>query len=232
MNTPKKPFKQSPKKYHPKGLTILHEDYDIIVVDKHAGLLTIATENGNEKTAHALLKEYVKKGNPRSKNRVFIVHRLDRDTSGVLVFAKSAEAKDYLQETWNSFSKTYYAVVHGTLEEKEGTIQSYLNENKAYRVYSTDSFQGKLAETNYKVIKEGPESSLLEIKLVTGRKHQIRVHLAEKDHPVMGDKFYGLKDKSKRLALHAATLLIKHPFSKKDMTFETPAPKYFGVLLK
>ncbi len=230
----KKEFKRPPKKYAPKGLTILYEDRDILVVDKINGLLTISSEREKENTAHFILNDYVQKGNPKSRNRVFIVHRLDQDTSGILVFAKSEQAKRYLQDQWSGFSKTYVAVVKGILKEKEGIITSYLSENNAYKVYSVSSpDQGKLARTGYRVVKESTDFSLLEINLLTGRKHQIRVHLSENGHPVAGDKVYGTKDKSiKRLALHASVLTISHPFTKEKMTFEAPLPAYFKVLMK
>ena len=119
-------FKMPPKKYQPKGLTILYEDHDIIVVDKINGLLTIATDREKERTAYFLLNDYVKKGNQRSRSRVFIVHRLDRDTSGILVFAKDEKSKRYLQDNWATFNKKYLTIVHGSLNEKEGVIESYL----------------------------------------------------------------------------------------------------------
>jgi len=227
-------FKRPPKKYAPKGLTILYEDRDILVVDKINGLLTISTAGEKENTAHYILNDYVQKGNPKSHKRVYIVHRLDQDTSGILVFAKSEKAKQFLQTEWAHFSKTYTAVVHGRLEEKEGTISSYLLESNAYKVFSTeDTAKGKLAETGYKVIKETGNFSLLEIQLLTGRKHQIRVHFAELGHAVAGDKLYGKgKMGIKRLALHATTLTISHPYSKKQMTFEAPIPSYFRVIMK
>ena len=230
----KKIFKQPPSRYQPRGLTILYEDHDIIVVDKTTGLLTISTDRVKDKTVNFLLNNYVKKGNPKSKSRVFIVHRLDRDTSGVLVFAKTEEGKRYLQDNWKAFSKTYFAVVHGKFNEKEGIITSYLVENAAHRMYSTkDTEKGKLSKTGYKVIKASSNYSLLEINLLTGRKNQIRVHLAEKGHSVVGDKMYGEKGKGvKRLALHAASLTILHPFSKEEMTFKTEPPLYFKNLVK
>lgn len=227
-------FKAPSKKHQPKGLTIIYEDRDIIVVNKIHGLLTVSTEREKDKTAHFILNEYVKKGNSKSKNRIYIVHRLDRDTSGILIFAKNENAKNHLQEGWEKFNKTYFALVHGSLEEKEGTITSYLTENKAFQMYSVkDPNKGKLSTTNYEVIKENSKYSLLKINLITGRKHQIRVHLSEKEHPVVGDKVYGLKDKGiRRLVLHAASLTITHPFSKKEMTFETEIPTYFRSLIK
>lgn len=233
MQTKRSAFKRPSKKHEPKGLTILYEDQDILVVNKINGLLTIGTAGEREKTAHFLLNDYVKKGNSRSKNRVFIVHRLDRETSGVLVFAKNERVKRYLQDEWKSFSKTYFAVVHGQLDEKEGTITSYLTENSVHRVFSVeDEKKGKLSETAYKVIQATSKFSLLEINLLTGRKHQIRVHFSEKGHPVAGDKMYGKVEKGmKRLALHAASLTIQHPFTKEKMTFKTTAPTSFKTLL-
>ncbi|MFT5723318.1 MAG: RluA family pseudouridine synthase [Bacteroidia bacterium] len=234
MQEKKSPFKKPSRKHQPKGLSILYEDHDILVVDKVAGLLTMGTDREREKTAHFALNDYVKKGNERSKKRVFIVHRLDRETSGVLIFAKSEKTKRYLQDNWPEFSKTYLTVVHGKLKDKEGEITSYLTENKAFRVYSANNpDKGKLSKTGYKVIKESGKYSLLEINLLTGRKHQIRVHMSEKDHPVVGDKMYGTPDKGiKRLALHATSLTIRHPITQKEMTFETETPPYFKTLIK
>ncbi len=234
MQDQRKPFKRPSKKHEPTGLTILFEDHDIIVVDKAAGLLTVSTHREKEKTAFSLLNNYVKKGNYKSKSTVFIVHRLDRETSGVLVFAKSERVKRFLQDNWQSFTKLYVAIVHGTLKEKEGEITSYLLENKAYRMYSTkDTEKGVFAKTGYKVVKESSSFSLLEINLFTGKKNQIRVHLAEKGYPIVGDKMYGKQDKGiKRLALLAETLLIKHPYTKEEMTFKARFPTYFKTLIK
>ena len=225
--------KNIPRKFQPKGLTILHEDSSIIVVDKAPGLLTIGTEREREKTAHFLLNDYVKKGNPRSRNNVYIVHRLDRETSGILVFAKSEESKRFLQDNWSSFSKTYYAVVHGKLKTSEGEINSFLTENSVFRVYSVkDESLGRPSRTGFKVLKEGNGLSLLEIRLYTGRKHQIRVHFSEYGNPVVGDKMYGKSEKGKqRLALHSAVLTIQHPHTKKEITFKTGVPEYFKSLL-
>ncbi len=225
--------KQVSRKYQPRRLRILHEDRDIIVVDKENGLLSMGTDKDKHNTAHFFLNEYVKKGNPRSKERVFIVHRLDRDTSGVLVFARTEKAKMFLQKNWSDFKKKYVAVMQGNLNEKEGIIESYLAENKMHKVYSTkDKEAGKFAKTGYKVMKETQKFSLLEIELFTGRKNQIRVHFSEKGHPVVGDKAYGKADKAmKRLALHSFSLTITHPFTKKEMTFETDIPQYFNALM-
>jgi RluA family pseudouridine synthase len=233
MQEKRSAFKIPPKKFQPKGCTVLYEDQDILVVDKINGLLTVSNAGEKEKTAHFILNDYVRKGNHRSKNRVFVVHRIDRDTSGILIFAKSENVKRFLQDEWASFTKTYAAVVHGKLKEREGLITSNLLENKAFKVYSiADPTQGKVAKTGYKVIKESRNYSLLEIHLHTGRKHQIRVHVSDLGHPIVGDKVYGGKDKGiKRLALHSASLTITHPFTKEKMTFETAFPDYFKTLI-
>ncbi len=229
MDERQKNFKAPPKKFQPQGLTILYEDRDILVVDKVSGLLTVGTEREKENTAYFRLTDYVRKGVQKSKNRVFIVHRLDKDTSGVVVFAKNEEAKHFLQEEWSGFKKTYYAVVHGRLEAKEGIITSYLAENSIHKMYSVaDPQKGKLARTGYKVRRESKEYTLLEIDLLTGRKNQIRVHFAEKGSPVAGDKVYGIKGKGiKRLTLHAFSITLVHPHSKEEMTFESKIPGYF-----
>ncbi len=234
MQKTNQPFKRPPRKYQPRGLSILYEDRDILVVNKTSGLLTVSNDKIRDNTAYFRLNAYVRKGNSKSRNRVFIVHRLDRDTSGVIVFAKDENAKRYLQEAWQGFQKKYYAVVHGVLSEKEGVITSYLAENRAYKMYSvSDPTKGKLAKTGYRVLRESPRYSLLEIDLLTGRKNQIRVHLADQGCPVVGDKKYGSKEKGiKRLMLHAAAITIVHPHSKEKMTFTAKTPTYFNMLLK
>ncbi len=231
----RKSFKRPPKRFQPRGLPVVYEDHDIVVVNKASGLLTVSTDRVRKNTAYFLLTDYVRKGDPRSKNRVFIVHRLDRDTSGVIVFAKSEPAKRFFQDEWSSFQKTYLAVVHGKLDVEEGVISSHLAENAAHRMYSVkDPASGKLAKTGYKVLGESGKYSLLEIDLQTGRKNQIRVHFAEKGHPVVGDRMYGRKEERsiKRLALHAASLGLKHPYSKEEMTFDTEMPAYFRSLMQ
>ena len=234
MQESQKQFKRPPKRYQPKGLSILYEDRDILVVDKVSGLLTVSSEKVKDNTAYFLLNEYVRKGNQKSRKRVFIVHRLDRDASGVIVFAKNEKARRFLQEEWQGFEKKYYALVHGTMPDKESVITSYLAENNIHRMYSVaDPQKGKLAKTGYKVLKVSAKYSLLEIDLLTGRKNQIRVHLADKGCPVAGDKKYGVKEKGiTRLTLHAASLTIVHPFSKEKMIFTTKVPAYFESLMK
>lgn len=225
----------APKKYQPKGLEILHDDRDIIVVDKSAGLLTVGNDRERERTAYYLLNDYVRKGNPKSRNRIFIVHRLDKDTSGVLVFAKNEKAKLYLQDNWHGFEKIYYAIAVGKLREKEGTVSSYLAENSIHKMYSvSDPSKGQLAKTGYKVLEESTKYSVVEINLMTGKKNQIRVHLADEGCPVAGDKKYGDKKQKgiKRLCLHAASLTFTHPFTKEEMTFAAPVPSYFRHLME
>jgi RluA family pseudouridine synthase len=211
------------------GVDILHEDRDIIVVNKAAGLLTMGTGRDGGRTAFAALLDYVQKGNYKSRERVFIVHRLDRDTSGALVFARSEQAKMTLQDNWATAEKTYLAFVEGHPDPEQGTISSHLAENEARRVYSTkDPDQGRLSHTKYKVLKAVGSRTLLEINLLTGRKNQIRVHLADKGWPIVGDSKYGRKIRNeKRLALHSHILVFDHPYSGKRLTFTAPVPDTF-----
>ena len=220
-------------KFLPRGLVILHEDRDILVVDKPAGLLTMGTDSDKTRTAYFILTDYVRKGYSKSRNRIFIVHRLDRETSGILIFAKNIEAKLCLQDQWRETEKKYLAVVHGQCDRKAETITTYLAENKAHVVYSTsDTTKGKFARTAYKVVKQTKDLALLEVDLLTGRKHQIRVHLAGIGHAVVGDVKYGKGDRGHgRLALHARSISFKHPFSGKQLTFETKVPVYFNQLV-
>lgn len=216
----------------------MHEDKDLIVVHKPGGLLSIAAgrsghRNTQQKTAYSALTDYVKKGAAMSRNRIFIVHRLDRDTSGIMIFAKTPSAKNFLQDNWDENVKKYLAIVHGEMKEKEGTFSCYLTENKELKVYATgDRKKGKLAKTRYKVIKVTKKYSLLDIELVTGRKNQIRVQLADSGHPVVGDIKYGKKKVDSRcLALHAYKLTCNHPYSGKKMTFISPSPGFFAGLV-
>ena len=202
--------KRLSKRHQPKGLEILYEDSDILVVEKSAGLLTIGTVKDKTRTAFYILTDYVRKGCAKSRKQIFLVHRLDRNTSGVLIFAKTREVQMTLQKQWKNVEKKYLAVVHGVPSVKEDTITSYLTENKAHMVYSTlDSKIGKLSHTHYKVLKEMRKFSLLDIDLITGRKNQIRVHLADLGTPVVGDKKYGKQSRGhKRLALHAKSISL------------------------
>ncbi|MBU1260261.1 MAG: RluA family pseudouridine synthase [Planctomycetes bacterium] len=218
----------------PKGLEILYEDDDIIVVNKPAGLLTVKTQTDKTHTVQYILNDYIRKGNFRSRKIIFPVHRLDQWTSGVLIFAKSREVKMALQDQWQSVEKKYIAVVHGRLAKKQDIITSYLAENKAFVVYSTtDTKKGKLAKTAYTVLKESADLSLVEITLLTGRKNQIRVHFSNLGHPIAGDRKYGNpKDEYKRLALHAKSISFRHPTSGKQMSFTAKPPAFFTTLIR
>jgi RluA family pseudouridine synthase len=218
----------------PRGVVLLHEDRDIVVVDKPPGLLTIGTDTDRTRTVYFVVTDYVRKGYSKSRNRIFIVHRLDRETSGIVVFAKNVQAKLRLQNDWKRTEKKYLAVVHGRCAAKEDTITSYLAENRAHFVYSTaDPAKGKLSRTAYRVLKQTKDFALLELDLLTGRKHQIRVHLAGIGHPVVGDRKYGKEDRGRtRLALHARSISFKHPVSGEQLTFETKVPVYFNQLME
>lgn len=215
-----------------KNIDIIYEDKDIIVINKPSGLLTVATEKEKNKTAYHLVMEYLKKKN--KNNRIFIIHRLDKDTSGIIMFAKNERAKHLYQDNWNDIVKKrcYYAVIDGKMENKEGTIKSYLKENGNI-VYSVKDRSGKLAITEYKVLKERKNISLLDINLKTGRKNQIRVHMKENKTPILGDLKYGEKSKLiNRLALHAYKLELINPVTKKLLTFEINMPNEFKTLFK
>ena len=215
-----------------KNIDIIYEDKDIIVINKPSGLLTVATEKEKNKTAYHLVMEYLKKKN--KNNRIFIIHRLDKDTSGIIMFAKNERAKHLYQDNWNDIVKKrcYYAVIDGKMENKEGTIKSYLKEN-GNMVYSVKDRSGKLAITEYKVLKERKNISLLDINLKTGRKNQIRVHMKENKTPILGDLKYGEKSKLiNRLALHAYKLELVNPVTKKLLTFEINMPNEFKMLFK
>lgn len=218
------------------GVTIIYEDSDIIVINKFPGVLSMATNQSraSDWDAYRQLTDYVK--NDKRKNRVYIVHRLDRDTSGVMVYAKSEEMKEKLQNNWHDVvsARTYTAVVEGVVEKDEGTISSYLKENEAMKMYSVSEHGGgKHAVTHYKKIANNDEYSLLEVELETGRKNQIRVHLQDIGHSVVGDRKYGMKTNPiRRLALHATTLAFNHPRTDELMTFTVKAPKIFTNLVK
>lgn len=217
-----------------RGLRIVHEDADIIVIDKASGLLSMASETEKTKTAYSILSEYVKKFDP--KNLIFIVHRLDRDTSGLMLFAKSKKVQEILQKDWNDsiVERSYLAVVEGTVEKTEGTIISWLKENKALVMYSSKTPEdGQKAITHYKVMKTGNQFSLLDVKLETGRKNQIRVHMKDLGYPVTGDKKYGSKlNPIGQMGLHARVLAFKHPGNGKVLRFDTPIPGKFLKLFR
>ena len=218
---------------HPM-LSIVYEDDYLLVVHKKNGLLSMATDRERTKTAYYILSEYVKsKG---SGNRIFIVHRLDRETSGLMLFAKSIEVQHRLQQNWNDLvlEREYVAVVSGMLPKLEGTYRSYLAENKAYVVYSvSDSRAGELAVTHYRVLQQGRDNTLVALGLETGKKNQIRVHMKDMGCPIVGDKKYGGKiSPIHRLALHARSIRFLHPVTNREMSFDTPVPESFYRLLK
>lgn len=210
-------------------LTIVHEDDDLIVIQKDAGLLSIATGEDNELTAYRQLMEHVRLSNPR--NRIYVVHRLDRDTSGVMMFAKSEDIQQKLQNNWKEVVKerSYVALVEGAVKKAEGTISSWLKETSTLKMYSSPhEGDGLHAVTHYKLIQANRHFSLLEVHLETGRKNQIRVHMADIGHPIAGDKKYGAETKAVgRLGLHARVLSFIHPTSGELLTFESPIPKTF-----
>ncbi|WP_041075859.1 RluA family pseudouridine synthase [Bacillus sp. OxB-1] len=215
-----------------KGVSILYEDDDLLVVNKEAGILTMADRNEREMTAYRQVTDYVLRKNPR--NRIFIVHRLDKDTSGVLLFAKSEKVKHILQNAWNERVKerTYIALVEGVVGKNEGTISSWLKESKTFKMFSSPTDNGgQHAVTHYRKIRSNGRFTLLEVQLETGRKNQIRVHMEELGHPIVGDRKYGATGNPlKRLGLHAFAIAIIHPRTGELMRFEAKVPS--GITAK
>ena len=211
---------------------ILFEDDDIIVVNKPSGLLSIATRKEKDKTLYHLVSEYLKSKNKRA--RVYIVHRLDKDTSGIVILAKNEKIKKQLQDNWNEYVslREYTAVVHGNLDKKKGRIVQNLAETKTNLVYVTKGDKGKEAITDYEVLKENNNYSLLKINIITGRKNQIRVALNSINSPIVGDNKYGIKDSFNRLYLHANRLKIYYPIIGKDILFEVSIPNEFKKIMK
>lgn len=207
-------------------LQILYEDADILVIDKPYKLLSIANRKEEENTAFRLASDYVKKQN--SRNRIFVVHRLDQDTSGVLMFAKKESVQKQYQDNWNDLVKErlYIAIVEGQVEKDKDTIKSFLRENKTTHMYSTTT--GLEAITHYEVIRRAENFTVLKVNLDTGRKNQIRVHMNDMKHPIIGDRKYDAKTNPlKRMGLHAYRLQIINPKTKKLMTFVAPMPPKF-----
>ena len=221
---------------HPK-LRIVYEDDYLIVVEKQCGLLTVAANpGGRETTALSILKDYVRREDRR--NGIYVVHRLDRETSGLLVFAKTQELQNYMREWWHDLvtKRTYVAVVEGLMEKDSDTVTTWLTvDPKTTMVYSSPVDDGgKKAVTHYKVVRRSDKTgkdnySLLELNLETGRTNQIRVHMASLGHPVAGDRKYGRGSVEvlDRLALHARILEFTHPVTEQSMHFETPVPRPF-----
>jgi 23S rRNA pseudouridine1911/1915/1917 synthase len=209
-------------------LAILFEDEHLIAVDKPAGLLSIATDKEQQKTLYRLVSAHVKEASG-GRGRIFIVHRLDRDVSGVMVFAKDEIAKRRLQKSWGTAEKIYQAVVEGRPPEEAGTVRSWLCENRAFQVYACDPAAAGAQEavTHYRLLRTAGPNSVLEVRIETGRKHQIRVHLASLGCPIVGDKVYGGGRSGGGIALHAHSLTFDHPFTGRRVTISSPLPQRF-----
>jgi 23S rRNA pseudouridine1911/1915/1917 synthase len=220
--------RRTPQKL-PHSLNVLYEDGDILVVQKPVGLLTVATLDERERTVFAYLRNYLRERNSRQK--LFIVHRLDKFASGILVFAKSEKVQSLLQDVFSrhEIQRKYWAIVEGTIEKDRGTIQSYLAQNRSMRMHSTDDArQGKIAVTHYRVLRRLKNTTSLEVTLETGRKNQIRVHFSEMGHPIVGDRAYGsAQNPLGRLGLHAFHLGFEHPIQGNPLAFQTDPPPEF-----
>jgi 23S rRNA pseudouridine1911/1915/1917 synthase len=217
----------------PRAVRVVYEDDALLVVDKPPNLLTIASEAEKEKTLYAMLTHYVRGGNERSRARVWIVHRLDQETSGLMVFARKEEVKRALQEGWEEVEKHYYAVVEGAPAEESGTVRSFLDERNPHHVYSVpESEHTRHAITHYRVLRRNSKFSLVELELVTGRRHQIRVQMKELGCPVVGDEKYQAKSNAAgRLALHSCLLRFNHPVSREKMVFKSELPGALAALV-
>lgn len=215
-------------------IEIIYEDDELIVINKPSGLLTVASDKEKGRTAYRMVSDYLASKNKHSRS--YVVHRIDEDTSGVLMFVKNTELRDAFQDNWNDLvsDRGYYAIVDGHLKNKKGTVKSYLKNSSVNLMYSThDKVNGKLAITNYEVIKENEDYSLLDVHIDSGRKNQIRVHMGDLHHNIIGDDKYGHPTNPLgRLGLHAYRLAIQHPVSKKKMKFEAKMPASFNTLLK
>ena len=211
-------------------LKILYEDKSIIVISKPSGLLTIGTNKEHNNTLYRKVSDYVKK--QHKSNKIFIVHRLDKDTSGIIVFSKTEQAKRILQRNWDKFKRKYVALVEGKVA-KGDTIKNYLAETKTLKTYITnDKKTGKLAITKYKPIKNNKEYTLLDIEILTGRKNQIRVQMESINHPIAGDKKYNSKKNPiRRMCLHATYLEFTHPVTNKRIVINDNYPEMFDKLL-
>ena len=210
-----------------KKLDIIYEDKELIAINKPSGLLTVSTDKEKEKTLYREVSDYEKK--KYKSNKIYIINRLDKDTSGVVLFAKNQKLKKMFQDKWNELVKTrnYIAIVEGKTDT-EGTIKSWLKETKTFMTYSSaKENDGKLAITTYKKINGNNKYTLLNIEIFTGRKNQIRVHMKDINHPIVGDKKYGSKITSKRMMLHANLLEVYHPINDKLYIFECDCPKVF-----
>ena len=220
------------KSFHCKELDIVFEDPYLFIIDKHPGLLSMSN-NSRQQTVQTVLNRYLEKGGGR--NTSHLVHRLDRDTSGLMVYAKDVQTQQSLINSWQQLvsDRRYIALVKGEFEQTRGRIQSWLTEDKKFITHSSPVDNGgKYAVTHYNVLASSNGYSLVECELETGRKNQIRVHMADLGHPVVGDRKYGSdEDPMRRLGLHAYMLCFTHPVTGKHMRFETPVPYCFEKLL-
>ena len=225
--------KRNQQGFKSRYVNIVYEDRWIIVVEKNIGILSMAAGHSSL-NVKSVLDDYFHKS--RQKCRAHVVHRLDRDTSGLMVYAKDMDTEQILEHNWHDivYDRRYVAVVSGEMENDEGTIANWLKDNKAYITYSSPVDNGgKYAVTHFRVIDRTTEHSLVEYKLETGRKNQIRVHSADMGHPVCGDVKYGNGDDPvHRLCLHAYVLCFYHPVTHQPMEFETPIPSEFRRALK
>lgn len=210
----------------PPGMKVVFEDAALIVIEKPERLLSMASATERDKTAYAFLTDYLRRGNPRSLERVWIVHRLDRESSGLMVFAKTEAAKRALQSHWSKAEKRYLAVVEGHPPAEQGVLSSHLDESRPFKVKSTRrSERTRHAVTRYRVLKPTATGTLVELTLQTGRRNQIRVHLADAGCPIVGDhKYEARTDPARRLGLHASSLQFEHPLSGEVLRFESPLP--------
>lgn len=227
-------FTKGYKVFKHRRLRIVFEDEFIIAIDKGYGLLSMATKNEKSETAYRIVSDYVKSNDPEA--HIFIVHRLDRDTSGIMIFAKRQRIQEILQRNWNEsvMERKYMAVVEGEISPAEGEVKSYLKENAAMLMYSTnDAANGQLAITQYRTVASNGRFSLVEVQLQTGRKNQIRVHMHDLGHPIIGDRKYGSKcNPIGRVALHAASLRFKHPITGQMLHFESILPEKFNYIIQ
>ena len=214
-----------------KKLDILYEDKFLLIVNKPANLLTVATDKEKDRTLYSYVFDYLKQKN--KNNKVFIVHRLDKDTSGIVVFAKDELTKFYMQDNWEKIKRNYVAIVNGKVEKKKDVLKSYLNETKTHFTYSVKDKNGKLAITEYEKILENKKYTMLSLNIKTGRKNQIRVQLADMGNPIVGDKKYGIKkDPIRRMALHANYISFTHPKTKEKIEIDIDIPNSFISIIK
>lgn len=222
---------RGPEPFRHPMMRIVYEDKHIVVIDKKSGLLSIGTDKERTRTAYYILSEHVKLSDPR--NRIFIVHRLDRETSGLMVFARSEEVQSAFQRNWSDTidDRRYVAVIEGALPQDAGEISAPLSENSNFKVYVSPD--GEPAVTRYTVLKKGRELSLVELELETGRKNQIRAHMEHMKTPIVGDKKYGAtRNDIGRVCLHARVLSFRHLVTGEQLTFSTPIPYQFEKIVK